>query len=286
MELEALSKKRIQRIILTDLDGSLLDHETYSYGYAKDLLLMLEKIRIPVIPVTSKTFSEVVKLRNELNNKHPFITENGAGIYIPKSYFKQIELNWKIKNDYFFISDSYNRDFLVDAIQSHAHEFLAEFKTFHALNEIEGIGSIAKVTGLCVEDAQLASEREFSEVVIWLSTEKRRKLFADCLEKHGLLVQQGGRFLNITGQSTKGGAVQKLIEIYCAQPNIDSCDSLAIGDSQNDISMLEIADQALIIKPLKRKPLKINKRTKVSISQEIGPRGWVSGVTDWLQNFN
>jgi predicted mannosyl-3-phosphoglycerate phosphatase (HAD superfamily) len=50
--------------------------------------------------------------------------------------------------------------------------------------------------------------------------------------------------------------------------------------------MLEIADQALIIKPLKRKPLKINRKAKVSISQEIGPRGWVSGVTDWLQNFN
>ena len=101
-----MSKKRIQRIILTDLDGSLLDHETYSHGHAKDLLLMLEKIGIPVIPVTSKTYSEVVKLKKELNNKHPFITENGAGIYIPNSYFKQIELNWKIKNDYFSISDS------------------------------------------------------------------------------------------------------------------------------------------------------------------------------------
>ena len=95
-----LSRKRTKRIILTDLDGSLLDHDTYSFGPA-NLPVMLEKIGIPVIPVTSKTFSEVLKLKNELNNNHPFITENGSAIYIPKSYFKTTKLNWKIRNDHF-----------------------------------------------------------------------------------------------------------------------------------------------------------------------------------------
>ena len=98
-----MSRKRTKRIILTDLDGSLLDPDTYSFGPAKSLLVMLEKIGIPVIPVTSKTFSEVLKLKNELNNNHPFITENGSAIYIPKSYFKTTKLNWKTRNDHFLI---------------------------------------------------------------------------------------------------------------------------------------------------------------------------------------
>ena len=281
-----MSRKRTKRIILTDLDGSLLDHDTYSFGPAKSLLVMLEKIGIPVIPVTSKTFSEVLKLKNELNNTHPFITENGSAIYIPKSYFKTTKLNWKIRNDHFLIQNGYNRDYLIDSIQNHANEFLAEFKTFNAMQKIEGIQSIAKLAGLSEEDAWNANNREFSEVVVWLSTDKRKQMFADCLTKNGLLVQQGGRFLNITGLHTKGEAVKKLISIYCDQPGVDKCDSLAIGDSNNDISMLEGADTALVIKPRKRKPIKVSRKTKVHISQEFGPKGWVSGVTEWLQNFS
>ena len=113
---------------------------------------MLEKIGMPVIPVTSKTFSEVLKLKNELNNNHPFITENGSAIYIPKSYFKTTKLNWKIRNDHFLIQNGYNRDYLIDSIQNHANEFLAEFKTFNAMQKIEGIQSIAKLAGLSEED--------------------------------------------------------------------------------------------------------------------------------------
>jgi hypothetical protein len=50
--------------------------------------------------------------------------------------------------------------------------------------------------------------------------------------------------------------------------------------------MLEGADTALVIKPRKRKPIKVSRKTKVHISQEFGPKGWVSGVTEWLQNFS
>ena len=112
------------------------------------------------------------------------------------------------------------------------------------MQKIEGIQSIAKLAGLSEEDAWNANNREFSEVVVWLSTDKRKQMFADCLTKNGFLVQQGGRFLNITGLHTKGEAVKKLISIYCDQPGVDKCDSLAIGDSNNDISMLEGADTA------------------------------------------
>ena len=51
------------RLIFTDLDGSLLDHNTYSFDPAAELLLQLEQQQIPVIPVTSKTRAEVMALR-------------------------------------------------------------------------------------------------------------------------------------------------------------------------------------------------------------------------------
>ena len=74
-------------LVFTDLDGTLLDHHNYNFTAAIPSLRALEWLQIPVIANTSKTFAEMLELRAKLNNKHPFITENGAAIYIPENYF-------------------------------------------------------------------------------------------------------------------------------------------------------------------------------------------------------
>ena len=66
--------------VVTDIDGTLMDH-SYDYTPAKETIQWLQKLRIPVIPCTSKTASEVKVIRNELNLKDPYIVENGGAIY-------------------------------------------------------------------------------------------------------------------------------------------------------------------------------------------------------------
>ena len=79
------------KLIFTDMDGSLLDHHSYSFKPAVEMLDKLEIQGIPVIPITSKTKAELLPLRKQLNNSHPFIVENGAAIYIPRNYCYLIE---------------------------------------------------------------------------------------------------------------------------------------------------------------------------------------------------
>ena len=74
-------------LIYTDMDGTLLDHDTYRHDPVDPLLEVLASKAIPVIPCTSKTFAEVIDIRRELNNSHPFIVENGSAVYIPIGYF-------------------------------------------------------------------------------------------------------------------------------------------------------------------------------------------------------
>ena len=44
-------------VIYTDLDGTLLDHHTYSFDAARSTIAALSERGIPVIPCTSKTRS-------------------------------------------------------------------------------------------------------------------------------------------------------------------------------------------------------------------------------------
>ena len=67
-------------IIFTDLDGSLLNHEDYSFREALPALARIRRSAIPLIFVTSKTRGEVEILQQEMCIREPFIVENGGGI--------------------------------------------------------------------------------------------------------------------------------------------------------------------------------------------------------------
>ncbi len=75
-------------LIFTDLDGTLLDHYTYQTHAAQATIAQLKSKDIPIIPNTSKTFAELLLMREELALNTPFIIENGAAVYIPVNYFK------------------------------------------------------------------------------------------------------------------------------------------------------------------------------------------------------
>jgi len=56
------------RVIFTDLDGSLLDHYSYSFAPAANYLERLESQQTPVIAITSKTRAEVLAIREQMAN--------------------------------------------------------------------------------------------------------------------------------------------------------------------------------------------------------------------------
>jgi mannosyl-3-phosphoglycerate phosphatase len=58
-------------VIYTDLDGTLLDHHTYSAEAASATLSKLRELGIPVIPCTSKTVAETRPIAAQLRLDGP-----------------------------------------------------------------------------------------------------------------------------------------------------------------------------------------------------------------------
>src|SRR3989304_10623884 len=74
-------------VIFTDLDGTLLDRNTYSFEPAEPALDLIRMKGIPLVLSSSKTRAEIELYQRKLGNKHPFISENGGAVFVPKSYF-------------------------------------------------------------------------------------------------------------------------------------------------------------------------------------------------------
>jgi mannosyl-3-phosphoglycerate phosphatase family protein len=259
-------------VIFTDLDGSLLDHDSYSHKAADALLLELEKDHIPVILTTSKTRTEVLSIRADLNNQHPFIIENGAAIFIPQGYFPKKPEACTEVDGFWVFSLCQPRSHWLLMLEKAKKRFPHCFSHFSAMKE----EAIAQVTGLSIEQAQQANQREFGEPILWLGVDKAKQQFILWLESEGGHVLQGGRFIHLSGACNKGQALDWLTTEYKKQRDLPAVKTIAIGDSGNDIAMLEQADLALIIRSPAHEPPTLKRLNGVLISEEFGPRGWNS----------
>lgn len=267
-------------LIFTDLDGSLLDHHHYRHDEADLMLSQLAVNDIPVIPVSSKTRSEIERIRQSMYNSEPFICENGALICIPVGYFADQPADTVKDQQYWLKSFVEPRQYWLDIINALKPQFGMDFTSFADA----GIDGIIAMTGLDVHAAARAAHRQYNEAIAWHGSPARQKLFIAALQQAGGHVLQGGRFLHVSGACDKGRALQWLLQQYQHFYPQKNWQTLAIGDSDNDIAMLQQADMALLIpSPVHGLP-QLTKRSDTFIAPHTGPRGWAAGVQEILDS--
>jgi mannosyl-3-phosphoglycerate phosphatase len=268
-------------LVFSDLDGSLLDHHTYSYLDAQPQLHMLEHRGIPVIPATSKTRVEVEFLRAQLGNAEPFIAENGAAVFIPQGYFDSQPDDTVERDGYWVRELSASRDKWLDLLAELLEQFPQEYDYFSRA----GTAGIMRMTNLPQERAMEANQREYSEPVKWLGGEERKAEFIACLQSRGACVQRGGRFLAVSGDCDKGRALTWLRHVYRESKPGSLWHDLAIGDGDNDRAMLEAAETALVVRSPVHDYPRLSRSDGVIYSTDYGPAGWAEGVAHWLHSY-
>ena len=263
-------------LVFTDLDGSLLDHHDYSFTHASPVLDQLRERDIPVIPTSSKTRSEIEVLRQELGNRDPFIVENGAAVFIPENYFQTAPQDTVCRDGYWVKEFSASRKHWLAVLNELASDFKGEFDCFHQL----GPEGIASITGLSLVEAGHANARDYSEPVKWLGSDSRKAEFVKALQSKAANPLQGGRFLTVAGDCDKARALIWLREVY--ESTLGPVLDIAIGDSGNDIAMLEAAHSALVVRSPVHEFPRLERTSKIEYSTGFGPVGWAEGVQHWL----
>ena len=263
-------------LVFTDMDGTLLDHHTYSFDAAKPALNALDEKHIPVIPTTSKTFAELQPLRKSIGLDGPFIIENGAAVFIPHGFFKQKPTGTVWVDGYWCKSFISNQKYWIKLIDKINADFAGEFKQFSKMS----VQDIQDATGLDEASAKLAAKRQFGEPVLWTGSEERKLAFIEAIKERGAYPLEGGRFVHVSGNCDKGQALKWLAQEFQKQHNC-KVRTLALGDGKNDIALLEAAHVAIrIISPVNPPPNV--KKEEVYTSTLPGPEGWNEMLTQLL----
>ena len=261
-------------IIFTDLDGTLLNSESYSYQAALPTLERLKQSGIPVIPVTSKTRQEVEQLRLGVGLQDPFVVENGSAIYIPRH---QSTFDLPAGEDidtYRVLQLGCNYVTARAGLKAIAQSIGRPLKGFGDWS----VDQIVQLTGLSQPEAKKAKAREFTEPFMTPKNVTPEAL-RDAVEDMGFKVVIGDRFSHlIGGEAGKGVAVHRLVALYGAKAQPQSpVVTIGLGNSPNDLDMLENVDYPVVLPGLSGPHPRLAERGWTT-APAPAPEGWKLAV--------
>jgi len=180
------------RLVLTSLDGSLLDLEFNSYGAARQALAALERRSIPLVLYSLRTRAQLEHVRRQLRLEHPFICEDGSAVYVPEHYFPAgiLDEQWQHRPPYYVYALGLPYSRLRSILQQVRQDFHLDLIGFGDWTASE----LAAATGIPLEEAERAQQREYSEIFSYSGDpETLREAFAQQeanLTQHLLRVRQ------------------------------------------------------------------------------------------------
>lgn len=267
-------------LVFTDLDGTLLHHYNYSWESALPALTLLKENEYPVIFTSSKTTSEILEIKNSLINRHPFIAENGAVINIPEGYFISDSFHNESSS---FISTYLAREYkdVIKILQRLRTEYQFKFRGFNDIT----VDELVALTDLTEEQAILSKQRDASEPLLWKDSVAALSYFEELLDKEDLILTKGGRFHHVMSDVNKGIAVKRLKKEYQKNEPGTEWVTIGLGDSFNDIELLEAVDYPVLIKnPVTNQPY-VEDMKNIFQSSLPGPEGWNEAISKLMKEI-
>jgi len=266
-------------IIFSDLDGTLLDHFNYQFTPAKRTLATLAEQSIPVVLNTSKTKMELLSIRKQLSLDSPFIVENGAAVYIPIGTFPKQPNDTVVEENYWVKTFCQTKQHWLAILKK---KELRSFKNRYLGFSDMSLVTLSKLTGLSFQQSELAKQRQYGEPIKWLGSDTSKEDFISQVQSYGVCVTQGGRFLHIGGECNKGTAMQWLASQYQIHYPDLALSTIALGDGENDSSMLEAANIAVQIRsPIHLFP-RLRRDNSTIQTNLYGPEGWAEAINQIL----
>lgn len=274
-----MSKQSTKRyLVVTDLDSSLLD-EDYGYSGAVKALELMQSKGVPLVMNSSKTYAELRNLASELPECIAMVAENG-GVVSLLGHSALVD-ECELADVHGYVNQNLGRsrdEILVVAhglrkTQGYSFEGFADWQ----------VSDVVQHTGLSIEGATQAMERLATEPIHWHGTDSEWEDFTKALELEQIRAIRGGRFIHLMGMSDKVIGMKSISKRY--QELEPDCEwiVIAVGDSENDLAMLEAADIALVV-PHHDGPKIRPKNRNTIYASSVGSTGWGAGIIEILTN--
>ena len=255
--------------VVTDVDGTLMDH-AYDLSPAKDAIINLQRLSIPVILCTSKTASEVQTIRSELNLSDPYIVENGGAIYGE---------SLKKTNGKIILGERY--EVLEDILRCISKEINYDLTPLNNLSNYEA----TELTGLKGNSLELMRDRHWSMPFLNPPSSFEEKINI-CSKRFNVEVFKGNRMSHLLSVNSNKGKAINALKKYSNNPNLKI---IGLGDSPNDLPLLTNSDFKIVIPSINGPNLELLEKLKnfeYILAEEPNGHGWKNEINKLLNKLD
>jgi mannosyl-3-phosphoglycerate phosphatase len=264
------------------LDGTVLDKETYEPGPSLEALRKCREAEIHVIFSSSKTRAEIERYheRHAPFPGSPFVAENGGGVFFPRDHW-EVPPGGEEQGRFWKVTLGARHEEVLKVLTATARRLGMGIQTFSGMTPEQ----IAVKTGLSLEEARLAGQRDFDEP-FWLEehySQKSLEAFQEAIETGGMRLTRGGRCYHVHGASDKGKAVKYVRQLY--EKKMGDVYAAAAGDAANDLPMFRAVDRAYLVQRAdKSYDPDIPKARSIRFMPGVGPSGFSQAVDHLLRH--
>jgi mannosyl-3-phosphoglycerate phosphatase len=268
-------------VLFTALENCLLDPRTDSCSAAEEAIAELERRLIPWVIFSGRTRAQLEPLRRKIGHRHPFVTENGGGLFLPQDYFNISVEGSRRAGGYQMVAVGTPYAQTCAALEEIAGEAGIQVASVAQMKLQETVQNL----GLSTDEAHRARQREFEEqFFIAGASEKQTARFVELARQRGFTAQAGEPLWRFSGVPDAGRAARQLVKLYRAATR-GRFQVVAIGSSELDLSMLAAANkQYMLERPRKYRHEEPNpKSAQIEYGGAAGAANWAKQVLRVLE---
>jgi mannosyl-3-phosphoglycerate phosphatase len=266
-------------IVVTDVDGTLLDPKTRALPDERAALDFLAARGIPLVINSSRTRAEIERLHRTLQLQTPFICEHGSALFIPHGSFPFVPAGAQPAVGGAVIAFGRRYHEVVDDLRIACRDLPVEIVGFAELT----IEDVAGELRLPLAEAQLAKLREYTELFrIVDETDAARSRVMRALRRRGLRSCRVGRHHLATATRDRAESLGVLEAMWArawGEPLI-----VGFADSEDDVAWLRHVDVAVFVQHdrLGVPPRVLAKLPTVHVTRSPGRAGWSEAIFEFV----
>ena len=261
------------RLIVSGIDGGLLDPLTRDYDPARPAIAALARLGVPLVLCSGRTRAEVAFVSRIFGLDAPLIAENGALLLVPEGHLPGGVPGGEREGDFYVLRLGPPRETLRRSLEEVA---AAAGVRLRLLSDLTG-GERLRRGGLASLLGEAAARREHTEPFLVEGDEEAAAL-ARAAETRGLHLARGQSFWHLCGGADKGLAVRTLLALYEREGRTP--ETIGLGSWPVDLPMLRAVHRPIVLPgPGGRVDATLaSGLPRAERAWQGGPRGWNDAV--------
>jgi mannosyl-3-phosphoglycerate phosphatase len=263
-------------VLFTDPDT--LRDGRHDWTATRDVVRELEDRGIAVVLWGNETRSEMELIQSDLNLQHPFISENGGGLFIRHGYFRDRPTRGRDIQSYDVLDFGRPYHEVAEALHEVARRHECPVIGFSVMS----IEDVARECGLSLAQARLAKLREYDEPFRVAGSEPAAySRICSALRRFGYRCFTHERFHHATGVADKARSIRTLTSLYC-DVHYEHVVTIGVAKAPSETCLLQAVDIPIVVRSAGVDAARLAQKVPAARLIDAGPRGWSEAILEAL----